>query len=87
MAKLYLELTKLQRHLVFDMIRNQGYSEGVHALYQRLKRVFGEMIHPAMNNRGEIAYKNQAGKFTNWKLEMKIRMNTTATNTSTKLEK
>ena len=57
MAKLYLELTKLQRHLVFDMIRNQGYSEGVHALYQRLKRVFGEMIHPAMNNRGEIAYK------------------------------
>ena len=58
MAKLYLELTKLQRHLVFDMIRNQGYSEGVHAVYQRLKRVFGEMIHPAMNNRGEVAYIN-----------------------------
>ena len=57
MAKPYLELTKLQRLLVFDMIRNQGYSEGVHALYQRLKRVFGEMIHPAMNNKGEIAYK------------------------------
>ena len=58
MAKQYLELTKLQRLLVFDMIRNQGYSEGVHALYQRLKRVFGEMIHPAINNRGEIAYKS-----------------------------
>ena len=54
---MYLELTKLQRHLVFDMIRNQGYSEGVHAVYQRLKRVFGEMIHPAMNDKGEIAYK------------------------------
>ena len=57
MAKPYLELTKLQRLLVFDMIRNQGYSEGVHALYQRLKRVFGEMIHPAINLAGEIAYK------------------------------
>ena len=40
------------------MIRNQGYSEGVHALYQRLKRVFGETIHRAMNNRGERAYKS-----------------------------
>lgn len=57
MARPYLELTKLQRLLVFDMIRNQGYSEGVHALYQRLKRVFGGMIHPAMNDKGEIAYK------------------------------
>ena len=57
MARPYLELTKLQRLLVFDMIRNQGYSEGVHALYQRLKRVFGGMIHPAMNDEGEIAYK------------------------------
>ena len=61
MARPYLELTKLQRLLVFDMIRNQGYSEGVHALYQRLKRVFGEMIHPAMNDKGEIAYKPDGG--------------------------
>ena len=38
MAKPYLELTKLQRELVFDMIRNQGYTEGVHTLYQRLMR-------------------------------------------------
>ena len=43
MARPYLELTKLQRQLVFDMIRNQGYVEGVpsHTLYQHLRRILG----------------------------------------------
>ena len=61
MAKPYLELTKLQRELVFDMIRNQGYAEGVHTLYQRLRRIFGNRPHPAMNKKGEIAYKDDGG--------------------------
>ena len=63
MAKPYLELTKLQRELVFDMIRNQGYAEGVHTLYQRLRRVFGNRPHPAMNKEGEIAYKEDGGVY------------------------
>ena len=63
MAKPYLELTKLQRELVFDMIRNQGYAEGVHTLYQRLRRVFGNRPHPAMNKKGEIAYKDDGGVY------------------------
>ena len=63
MAKPYLELTKLQRELVFDMIRNQGYAEGVHTLYQRLRRIFGSRPHPAMNKKGEIAYKEDGGVY------------------------
>ena len=53
MAKAYLELTKLQRELVFDMIRNQGYAEGVHTLYQRLRRVFA---HQNALTRDEIGF-------------------------------
>ena len=63
MAKPYLELTKLQRELVFDMIRNQGYAEGVHTLYQRLRRIFGNRPHPAMNRKGKIAYKEDGGVY------------------------
>ena len=63
MAKPYLELTKLQRELVFDMIRNQGYAEGVHTLYQRLRRIFGNRPHPAMNKEGKIAYKEDGGVY------------------------
>ena len=64
MAKPYLELTKLQRELVFDMIRNQGYAEGVHTLYQRLRRIFGNRPHPAMKNMRWTLENQKSGKLS-----------------------
>jgi len=58
MAAAFLELTKLQKQILFEFVRQQGYAEGVHKLYQRLKRDIGSIEHPAMNSDGDVAISN-----------------------------
>ena len=55
MARPFLELTKLQNKILFEYVREQGFAEGVHKLYQRLRREIGDMQHPAMNSKDEVA--------------------------------
>ena len=55
MARPFLELTKLQNKILFEYVREQGFAEGVHKLYQRLRRDIGDIQHPAMNSKGEVA--------------------------------
>ena len=55
MAVPFLELTKLQKQILFEFVRQQGYAEGVHKLYQRLSRDIGSMQHPAMNKDDNVA--------------------------------
>ena len=60
----FLPLTKLQNQLLFEYIRESGYSEGANKLYERLKRDIGDAEHPAVNSKGEVAYSyfaNQLG--------------------------
>jgi hypothetical protein len=59
MAVPFLKLTKLQKQILFEFVRQQGYTEGVHKLYQRLKRDIGSIEHPAMNSNGDIALNNE----------------------------
>ena len=59
MARPFLELTKLQNKILFEYVREQGFAEGVHKLYQRLRREIGDMQHPAMNSKGEVALNDQ----------------------------
>ena len=58
MAVAFLELTKLQKQILFEFVREQGYAEGIQKLYQRLKRDIGTIDHPAMDNNGDVALNN-----------------------------
>ena len=65
MAVAFLELTKLQKQILFEFVRQQGYAEGVHKLYQRLSRDIGTIDHPAMNKDGNVAKsKDEVLEFT-----------------------
>jgi len=59
MAVPFLELTKFQKRIIFEFVRQQGYAEGVHKLYQRLKRDISSIQHPAMDSNGDIALNNE----------------------------
>ena len=50
MAVPFLKLTKLQKQILFEFVRQQGFAEGVQKLYQRLKRDIGSIQHPAMDS-------------------------------------
>ena len=54
-ARPFLELTKLQNRILFEYVREQGFAEGVQKLYLRLRRDIGDIQHPAMNDKGEVA--------------------------------
>jgi len=58
MAVPFLKLTKLQKQILFEFVRQQGYAEGVQKLYQRLKRDIGSIQHPAMDSDGDVAISN-----------------------------
>ena len=59
MARPFIKLTKLQNKILFEYVREQGFAEGVHKLYQRLRRDLDGIQHPAMNSKGEVALNDE----------------------------
>ena len=59
MARPFIKLTKLQNKILFEYVREQGFAEGVHKLYQRLRRDIDGIQHPAMNSKGEVALNDE----------------------------
>ena len=56
MAVPFLPPTKLQLRILDHFVEEQGYGSGVHKLYRRLKVLFDGLIHPAMDDEGNVAY-------------------------------
>ena len=56
MAVPFLPPTKLQLRILDHFVEEQGYGSGVHKLYRRLKVLFDGLIHPAMDDEGDVAY-------------------------------
>ena len=52
----FLPPTKLQLKVLDHFVEEQGFGSGVHKLYRRLKVLFDGLIHPAMDDEGNVAY-------------------------------
>ena len=52
----FLPPTKLQLKVLDHFVEEQGFGSGVHKLYRRLKTLFDGVIHPAMDDEGNVAY-------------------------------
>ena len=52
----FLPPTKLQLKVLDHFVEEQGFGSGVHKLYRRLKTLFDGLIHPAMDDEGNVAY-------------------------------
>jgi len=51
----FLPPTNLQKQILKEIVRDQGYGEGTLRIYERLKRELGDKTHPALDDDGNVA--------------------------------
>ena len=51
----FFPLTKLQTKLLDQHVNLLGFGEGVIKMYHRLRAEYGDRVHPALDENGEVA--------------------------------